>query len=278
MGLNPDTIHCICVDSVHLGKATFTDVVEFSLWVKALEALYGPILWVFHNGLNYDVEVINKLTPVTIDKSKVIDTFVVSRFLDYSKYRTHSLAEIGEKLGVYKGDYTGGWEVCTQEMIDYCVQDVEVLKAIFESFRLEIFNPSNRQALRMEHDFASVCKGMTKTGFPFNETSAISLLSSVQEEMNELEEGFKKFLSGKRVEARRIKLRYTKDGELYANCAKTLATMDAEIQGDEIVVYEKKEFNPGSPKQRVDVLWDYGWEPVDKTVGHIKHLRKRKRF
>lgn len=36
------------------------------------------------------------------------------------------------------------------------------------------------------------------------------------------------------------------------------------------------DFNPASPKQRIDVLAAAGWKPTEKTKGHIAELRKRK--
>lgn len=37
-----------------------------------------------------------------------------------------------------------------------------------------------------------------------------------------------------------------------------------------------EDFNPASPKQRIDVLTAAGWKPTEKTKGHISELRKRK--
>lgn len=37
-----------------------------------------------------------------------------------------------------------------------------------------------------------------------------------------------------------------------------------------------EEFNPASPKQRIDVLTEAGWKPTEKTKGHIAELRKGK--
>ena len=276
-GLDPTVIHCVCLETEHGEKQSFTDMSKFEEWVGKA----GKITWVFHNGLSYDVpKAINKLTKVHIDTKDVIDTFVVSKLMNYSKFVTHSLKELGIFLGVHKGDYTGGWEVCTPTMVEYCEQDVEVTKAVFNYYKKDIYNPEYREALRTEHDFACVCYQMEQDGFPFDKASATTLLSEVKEEMNVLEDAFRSLLDDKRVEDRRIKLRYKADGELYASCVKVLANEeDFEIDEDseEIIVYTRSEFNPGSPKQRIDVLWDYGWKPVEKTKGHTKFLREQRR-
>lgn len=273
-GLKPTKVHCIAVLTPDFEEPIlFTDMNIFYRWVSE----YKTITWVFHNGLGYDVDAINKLTPVTIDKKNVIDTLVVSKTLNYSRFNTHSLKELGTHLGVYKGGYSGGWDKYTDEMGEYCKQDVKVLKAVYGMYQADIMNPQNKRALRVEHDFATVCKDMSTTGFPFDKEKAELLLDDVQKEMDELEEGFQSLLSSKRVEVKRIKMRYKKDGDLMATSVRALTeNPDVEIQGDEIVVYGQSGFNPGSPKQRVDALWEYGWKPVDKTIGHIKSLRSGK--
>lgn len=276
-GLKPTEIHCICVHTARYGPMTFLEMDVFYEWVESLRKKHVDLTWVFHNGLNYDVDVINALTDVHIDTKDVIDTMVVSKLKDYQKFKTHSLAEIGEFLGVYKGDYTGGWDVRTKEMVEYCEQDVVVLRAIYNYLLPFMRDTSNSKALRVEHDFAVVCKDMGKAGFPFNRDEAAQLLADVTLEMLELERGFRSILDNKRVEVNRIKLRKKANGELYANCIRALSENDdTEIVGDEIIIYGTREFNPASPKQRIDALWEYGWKPTDKTVGHIKSTRRHR--
>ena len=42
------------------------------------------------------------------------------------------------------------------------------------------------------------------------------------------------------------------------------------VEGDELICFDYQAFNPGSPVDRIDVLWDAGWKPVIKTKGHKK--------
>ena len=55
-------------------------------------------LFVFHNGIAFDVPVINRLLGKRIDPSKVLDTLVVSRFIDYNLQGGHSLKAWGACL------------------------------------------------------------------------------------------------------------------------------------------------------------------------------------
>lgn len=276
-GFDPDTIHVICTKERETGVThSFTDMSLYAEYIKDTK----PSKHVFHNGLAFDVKVINRLIePNLIDPKDVIDTMVVSKLTDYTKYNTHSLAEIGKDIGVYKGDYTGGWDICTQDMIDYCEQDVEVTEAILNRQWKYITDPQWASSMRTEHDIAALCEDMSIAGFKFDSSLALNLLDEVSKEMDELEDSFRTSFPSKLVEVKRVKLRYTKDGELYANIKKDIdAYPKVEVEKDEVIVYDYKEFSPGSPRDRIDVLWEAGWKPFEKTKGHNKFLRSKRRW
>jgi len=238
-----------------------------------------PSVWVFHNGLGFDVPVLNRLWDAKIDYTKVIDTMVVSKLINYSKYNTHSLKELGEELDVHKDNFKGDWSVWSQEMEDYCVQDVEVLEAIFNHYRKDIFDSSWKKSLRLEHDTAWLCNQMAETGFKFDIPKAESLLEEITKDMDTLEASFRSEIGLVLKENKRLKVRYKKDGSLYDNILVAISEADrVELDSDtnEYVIYKYESFNPGSPKQRIDVLWEYGWKPYEMTKGHKDFLRKER--
>ena len=55
-------------------------------------------------------------------------------------YGRHSLESYGYRLGEYKGDFgkTSDWKEWSQEMQDYCVQDVNVTTKLLEHFKKKI--------------------------------------------------------------------------------------------------------------------------------------------
>lgn len=279
-GLRPTKIHCISIKQYNTKRRwRFTDMVEFEEWFNDNRA--DSATFVFHNGLSYDVPNINKLTNVSISTDRVIDTMVVSKLRNYKKYRTHSLDEIGTSLGHPKTEYTGGWDVYTETMGDYCDDDVDVTEEIFKDQYDFIFNPDNRQALRLEHESAVLCDTMNTNGFPFDKQAAEDMLLEVKAEMAELEESFKKLTDGRRVEDRRLKVRKKKDGTLVKVVLDAiLENPDAELSpdGTELIIFKDWDFNPGSSTQCIDLLHEYGWKPTDMTKGHKEHVRKQKKF
>lgn len=267
-GLDPTKIHCMWCKEYTSGKwHTFYNKEDYHAYTR-----HKKIVWVFHNGLQYDVPVLNRLWDANIDSKKVIDTHVVSRTIDYTAFSTHSLKEIGEKLGVYKGDYTGGWENWNEEMDEYCKQDVEVTAAIFKNFYKEITNLSWKKSLRVEHDMAIICEDMNSNGFHFNKKKAEEYLLKILKEKKELEDSFHVSFPPSLVEKTRLQIKRTKDGKLHKRIKDAYEKYPkVEVDGEELVCYVYEPFDPASPKKRIDALWESGWKPVDKTKGHIDH-------
>ena len=269
-GLNPTKIHFIRVKTNDGFVNTFFDMFVFKLWVEH----YKPDKWVFHNGLGYDVWVINRLVAPLINPRSIVDTFVVSKLVGYSKFITHSLEELGDFLGVKKGKFDGPWDVCTPEMIKYGEQDVEVLEAIFDYYKDYIFDPSWADAMRLEHDMAIVSYDMQQNGFSFDTATAETMLESITSEMMTLESSFQTAFPPKLVEVNRLKYRAKKDGSLFSTVEDAMVKYPlTKVEGEDLICFDYQEFNPGSSIDRIDVLWESGWKPKLKTKGHKKYER-----
>lgn len=177
-------------------EATFA---EYCAALEA-EAAKPDGLIVGHNFIKYDIPAIQKLkkkyfgTNLNVPRAKVLDTLVMSRLL-YSNIRetdggylrtgklpgkmfgSHALEAWGYRLGEMKGEYKddfkkaleaeGGvyekgmeWRECNQAMIDYCVQDVVVTRALTMKLLNDKFyfsedaGPEGIRAVRLEHQAA----------------------------------------------------------------------------------------------------------------------------
>jgi hypothetical protein len=264
-GLAPTKIHFIRVVTSDGFKCTFFDMNVFKIWVE----VYQPDRWVFHNGLGFDVWHINRLVAPLINPRKVIDTFVVSKLVGYSKFITHSLKELGEHVGYKKLDYNGPWDVCTPEMIQYGEQDVEVLMEIFEYYKDYIYSPDWKDAMRLEHDMAIVSWDMSQNGFSFDKPTAEKMLEEITTEMAVIEKSFQDEFIPKLEEVNRLKYRVKKDGTLFSNVEEAMTKYPlTKVEGDELICFDYNKFNPASAIDRIDMLWDAGWKPVVKTKGH----------
>jgi len=115
-------------------------------WLETADTLVG------HNIIGFDLPIIKRLYPWFTFRGNIIDTLVLSRLyhpnlLDIDKqhnwnhmplqlYGRHSLEAYGYRLGEYKGNFgkTTDWKEWTQEMEDYCKQDVIVTTKLCEHF------------------------------------------------------------------------------------------------------------------------------------------------
>lgn len=241
--------------------------------------------FVFHNGIGFDVPVINRLLGHTIDVRDVIDTLVVSRLVNYGITGGHSLDAWGKRLGLHKGDFKDFEGGLTQEMEDYCINDVAVTVKLFERFRSVIMDKQWAKALRCEHDIQIVCEQMRRNGFAFDADTAEKMLVEILDRMDQLEVQFQVDFPPQLKEVKRIKYRMKADGSLYKNVTDAIEGYpQTRKEGEELVCYDYVEFKPSSTKHRIERLWEAGWRPVEKTKGHILFDRegndpdKRKHF
>jgi len=282
--LDPKYIWVICAEDVDTGEreqfCNLTTIPEEK--ERFIEYCSGIDNFVFHNGLGFDVPVINRLLGQVIDPQKVIDTLIVSRLVDYTNdgYK-HSLKAWGERLGDFKLGFND-FSKLTDEMIDYCIQDVVVTVKIYRHFKKVIQDPDWQESLRCEHDIQMLCEDMTTNGFYFDEDKAEELLGEIQTRIESLEESLQKDFPPKLTEVNRIKYRRKRDGSLFSSVVKAqenyfATALDKSVDPPELVCYEYIEFKPSSNKQRIERLWEAGWEPFEKTKGHIEYEREQSR-
>ena len=123
-------------------------------WLEVADILIG------HNCIGFDIPIINKLYPWFNPRGDVLDTLLLSRLyhpnlLDIDKkrcwkhmplqlYGRHSLESYGYRLNEYKGSFgqTTDWAEWSQEMQDYCEQDVVVTTKLCKHFQ-KYLNGSN---------------------------------------------------------------------------------------------------------------------------------------
>jgi DNA polymerase I-like protein with 3'-5' exonuclease and polymerase domains len=284
--LTPEHIWVICAEDVNTGeREQFLNVTSIpEERDRFVEYCNNCSSFVFHNGIGFDVQVINKLLGNVMPMEKVIDTLIVSRLVDYTNDgHRHSLKAWGQRLGEFKTGFTD-FSKLSEEMVEYCQQDVVVTVKLYHHFKNIIEAPEWQESLRCEHDIQILCEQMTDNGFYFDEDTAEELLGEIQTRMEDLEQSFQEDFPPKLTEINRIKYRRKADGSLFSSVTKAqekyfATALDKSVDPPELVCYEYINFNPASPKQRIERLWEAGWKPFEKTKGHIEYERDQsKRF
>ena len=161
----------------------------------------------FHNGITFDLRLIQKLFPdFSTDGITVTDTLVLSRLIrpdlkndDFSQkwsnnalplrlHGSHSLKAWGHRLGVLKGDYgqeETDWENWSEEMQSYCRQDVTITHLLWQHLQPEKWS---QKAIRFEHDIAELCDRIGQAGWTFDIDAAHSLYAKLSGEKIQLEQ------------------------------------------------------------------------------------------
>ena len=154
-GLYDDVTHIHCIGVYDLDtKQTlvFNDEGSEQPITKGVQLLEDADTLVGHNIIGYDLPVIRKLFPWFQFTGRAVDTLVLSRIyhadllktdqkrkwknMPLQLYGRHSLEAYGHRLGEYKGEFgkTADWKNWSEEMQDYCLQDVHVTKKLWHHF------------------------------------------------------------------------------------------------------------------------------------------------
>ena len=154
-----------------------------------------------HNVIGYDLPLASKLyTWFAIPRERVVDTLILSRLIytdlsdrDHQSRAqmegkligSHSLKAWGLRLGEHKGDYQGGFESFSEDMLAYNVQDVVVTERLYEKLiKHEALTP---QANELEHLVAHIVAQQERHGFLFDVKAAEELTARLQIRRGELE-------------------------------------------------------------------------------------------
>ena len=222
-------------------------------------------LIIMHNGIAFDLPVLQKSWSVTMKLSQVYDTLVASRLLNPSLEGGHSLAAWGQRLGFQKIDYKARWiEELTFEdngnpnsfkkfvkyedgdwfnkpimrlLEEYCIQDTLVTQKLYDVLINELkYNKFEQRSIELEHKVQAIVAKQERNGFKLDEKKATILLSELTSKLAAIEVEMQGIFPAKTIE--RVS-------------EKTGKSLKAKVEV----------FNPGSRKQIGERLIEKGWKP-----------------
>jgi len=230
----------------------------------ALAHLATADVLIGHNVIFYDVPVLQKLHSFDC-KARILDTLICTRLiwpkerlydLDCEQYPqvpkdlrgSASLKAWGWRLADHKINFKDFSEF-SQEMLDYCIQDVVVTTKLWRQIVKQNYEES---ALKLEHDFALAINRQVRAGFPFDVDACLDLVDVLRAKQEELECHLKELFPPITHEETFIpKVNNSKRGY---------------VKGEPFIKRRIEEFNPGSRDQIADRLREkYGWSPEKTT-------------
>lgn len=216
---------------------------------------------IMHNGIAFDIPAIQKIYPeFSVDEMTVTDTLVLSRLirpdlrnedfltqLPKKMHGSHSLKAWGQRLGELKGEYgeTTDWSEWTQEMQDYCEQDVTVTHKLWAALAPHTWS---QKAIRFEHDLAALCYRIGRAGWSFDMDKAAKLYGDLSQKRSDLEHELLELFPAWTVEEEFI--------------PKVNNKTRGYVKGEPFIKSKTIEFNPNSRKHIEYCLRQkYNWKP-----------------
>lgn len=273
---NPTRIHVAVLLYVETKEEVVFSFPDGGPYTELVEALSRCDTLIGHNLLGFDLPVLIRLAGVRRDHQTCIDTLVLSLLTDFSRERGHSLEAYGEELGIRKeGLGITDWSAFSPVMVDRCRVDVRITAALLEKFSPFLSSSRWQAAIRTEHDIAWFCQTLHENGMAFDRQRAMELKGRILAECQALEAEFKHLFPPRSVLIREVTPRATKFGTLSRSDFRWVKDGDLTpyTPGATFSLIRFEEFNPASPKQRIDRLWEAGWKPTEKTQGHKDFLR-----
>ena len=260
-------VHCLCAKDFLTGES-FSFRPHEMKQAKALLDSY-PLL-VAHNGLCFDIPALYKLWGT---EYRCFDTLTASRLIwtdladdDFALVRSkkrnvefpkqligrHSLKAWGYRLGCYKGNYgevtENAWGEYSDEMLEYCRQDVEVLAVLYKHILDRNYSPL---ALALEHSFQQIMFDQEQTGVWFNKSKAVSLYADLSAKREELTQTLQAQFPPKEIHETFV--------------PKVNNKTKGYVKGVPIDKVRYEPFNPASREQIAERLQSLGWTPNSFT-------------
>ena len=254
--LDATTIWCVVLKK--LNEPEFITATRAS----DLSFLTSDDVFIAHNGVEFDIPVLNRVWKTGIKIVQVFDTLILSRLFNPNREGGHALRSWGKRLAFEKMDFDN-YETFSKDMVEYCRRDVELTEKVYNHLTLEGSNFSNK-SIRLEHKIAHIIHMQSKHGFYLNRGKAEDLWAETLGKAKNIEKELQTAFKPKPKLIREIVPRIKKDGTLSLVGLKDIDN-PAETIGGPFSLFKYEPFNLASPKQIIERLDAYGWKPTVLT-------------
>jgi hypothetical protein len=220
---------------------------------------------IFHNGISFDVPVLERLMDIDFSSIKIEDTLIMSQLYKPRLDGGHSLSAWGGRLDMDKGDHSD-WSKFSQEMLDYCIRDTKLTTKLYKYLKNSGLSVDAKE---LEYETKKHCSLQEMVGWHFNLEGAIKLLQDINEDLRLAEvEVHKTFVPLAVWKSKTpVKNRFNKKGHRTKHY-QTEVELGCHTNDDgDYGYWTYPELNLGSRQQVGRHLVHYGWKPTVFTDG-----------
>ena len=251
--LDATTIWCVCVKTLRSDEWVVATKPEHLSFIEKDDII------ITHNGVEFDIPILNKLWNTGITLSQVRDTLILSRLFNPNREGGHSLGQWGKRLAFDKLGFAD-FDTYSEEMVTYCKRDVALTEKLYLHLRREGSEFSDKSII-LEHEIAHIINLQSKHGFYLDTKKANDLFEETYYKARMIEHEIKQEFKPKPKFVREVVPKIKKDGTM---STVGLNTFDnpCETVGGALSLIKFEPFNLASPKQIIERLDSCGWSPV----------------
>lgn len=221
-----------------------------------------PCELIGHNILGYDIPTLERLMGLEFGQHLLTDSLVLSSLSNPSRLGGHSLKNLSRNTTEEKTHHED-WSVISDDMVEYCVQDVVATIGVYLRLIRELAGFSE-ESIRLEHQVQTIVQRQIKRGWRLDTYKCYDLLATLKERKFQLEDEVHKRFKPKYKYIKQVVPKVKKDG--------TTSTVGLKFLGDQWTTVhgafsrvDLTPFNLGSRMQIGEYLKDFGWKPSKFT-------------
>jgi DNA polymerase-1 len=211
-----------------------------------------------HNILGYDIPTLERLMGMEFGQHLLTDSLVLSRLSNPSRLGGHSLKNLSRNTTEEKTHHED-WSVISDDMVEYCVQDVVATIGVYLRLIQELAGFSE-ESIRLEHQVQTIVQRQVKRGWRLDTYKCYDLLAELKERKFQLEDEVHKRFKPKYKYIKQVVPKVKKDGTTSTVGLKFLGDQWTTVHGTFSRV-DLTPFNLGSRMQIGEYLKDFGWKP-----------------
>ena len=221
-----------------------------------------PCELIGHNILGYDIPTLERLMGMEFGQHLLTDSLVLSRLSNPSRLGGHSLKNLSRNTTEEKTHHED-WSVISDDMVEYCVQDVVATIGVYLRLIQELAGFSE-ESIRLEHQVQTIVQRQVKRGWRLDTYKCYDLLAELKERKFQLEDEVHKRFKPKYKYIKQVVPKVKKDGTTSTVGLKFLGDQWTTVHGTFSRV-DLTPFNLGSRMQIGEYLKDFGWQPSKFT-------------